>query len=593
MYKSERLTQLCALAGVLALVVGAFGDTITIPTDYATLQEAVNAASNGDTILLKPNTYSGSGFVDVVVRKLVTIQGGGDPNNPDFAAETVIDCEESGRALYMPLEDPNIYDPNYYDPNFFPDPNYPDPNEISCGDIVVRDLTIKRAAVFGYGGAVYCEPNLPVVSLINCRFLDNQTLYGLGGAAFGVCEVIDCFFYGNRAAHDGGAIAIVDASAFIDKCIFVGNGYSESGGGAIHVEGTDPNDYPTPLIRDCVFTRNRKVGGGALCSVSAAPTVEHCIFVGNWATGIGAAATIHGNAHVNPPHPPAMLDTCLFAGNQDSGVASAVDVWGNPAQYTLKVQHCTFLKNYHLTTTTFPNSAPLFFEWTTTPYVQSCLFWGNDYSDLDISYNWPCPNEPNCVGVADAVVEACHLRERGDPELRPGTSGTWTADAVFDANTGTSVLTDANAPWAEVPEAVGGLILILDANFPNMPHYLIKEASASTVTVWGEVTLRPEYETLAGIGYEIYDYHLSSSSPCRNPDPNDPVDDPNDPNYPGGYGPMPTPWSDHDLDGQDRDAIPDIGCDEYKQQCGRAPAPAALMTLLVLTAVSLARRRAS
>lgn len=37
--------------------IGAQGATIHVPADYSTIQAAINAASNGDTIVVAPGTY--------------------------------------------------------------------------------------------------------------------------------------------------------------------------------------------------------------------------------------------------------------------------------------------------------------------------------------------------------------------------------------------------------------------------------------------------------------------------------------------------------------------------------------------------------
>lgn len=63
---------------------------------YATIQEAVNHAANGDELVLSPGTYTGDGNRDVdILGTSLTIRGI-DPDNPFTVASPVIDCEGDG-----------------------------------------------------------------------------------------------------------------------------------------------------------------------------------------------------------------------------------------------------------------------------------------------------------------------------------------------------------------------------------------------------------------------------------------------------------------------------------------------------------------
>jgi len=51
---------LCGLAVVLGRVSPSLADTILVPEDYSTIQEAIDAASDGDEIVVGPGSYAGS-----------------------------------------------------------------------------------------------------------------------------------------------------------------------------------------------------------------------------------------------------------------------------------------------------------------------------------------------------------------------------------------------------------------------------------------------------------------------------------------------------------------------------------------------------
>jgi hypothetical protein len=51
--------------GIAFLVSGsAYGAIINVPGDYATIQEAIDAAVNGDTVLVAPGIYPRAGHLE-------------------------------------------------------------------------------------------------------------------------------------------------------------------------------------------------------------------------------------------------------------------------------------------------------------------------------------------------------------------------------------------------------------------------------------------------------------------------------------------------------------------------------------------------
>jgi pectin methylesterase-like acyl-CoA thioesterase len=61
---------------------------ITVPDDYATIQEAIDAAEDGDVIVIREGTYRES--IDFL-GKNITLRSA-DPDDPEVVAATVIDA---------------------------------------------------------------------------------------------------------------------------------------------------------------------------------------------------------------------------------------------------------------------------------------------------------------------------------------------------------------------------------------------------------------------------------------------------------------------------------------------------------------------
>lgn len=86
---------------LLALAVGAAptggrAATLLVPSEYPTIQAAIDGSVNGDVVMVAPGTYTGPGNRDLDPgTRNITILGEGGPE------ETLIDCEDQGRALWV------------------------------------------------------------------------------------------------------------------------------------------------------------------------------------------------------------------------------------------------------------------------------------------------------------------------------------------------------------------------------------------------------------------------------------------------------------------------------------------------------------
>ena len=95
--KKRFLCVLMGLAFVIFLNQPAFsGTTYYVPDNFPTIQEAIDAAWGGDTIIVRAGLYTGEGNKKIrIENKVITVRSESGPEN------TIIDCEGDGWGFYF------------------------------------------------------------------------------------------------------------------------------------------------------------------------------------------------------------------------------------------------------------------------------------------------------------------------------------------------------------------------------------------------------------------------------------------------------------------------------------------------------------
>lgn len=206
------LVVLFSLAPLAAAV------NIYVPEDYTTIQGAIDAAANGDTVLVADNTWTGAGNRRIDFGgKSITVQSENGPAN------CIIDCQWADHAFFFHSGETN--------------------------SSVLRGFTIKNGYSY-FGGAIECAyGSSPFIR--DCIIYNNYAIYYGGGIE---CfesspEIFNCLFYDNLAGGYGGAIDCEDASPKIYNCTFDKNHAELDGGGIFSSWSSNPS------VLSCIFTR--------------------------------------------------------------------------------------------------------------------------------------------------------------------------------------------------------------------------------------------------------------------------------------------------------------------------------------------------
>jgi len=251
----ERLMKLLTLSLLAAAVLlgaaasPARADVILVPADYTTIQEAIAAAVDGDTVLVAPATYvENIDFLGkaITVRSSggpgVTILDGSDPANPLLASVVIFQSLEGNDSV---LE----------------------------GFTVTRG-TGTKVGVTMVGGGICCLESSPTIT--SCVILMNEAAAGGGiyldqssSAAITNNEIAE-----NTADKGGGIYTRSGAAMIADNTIR--NNFAPVRGGGIHSQADG-----AMILRNLISENTSDHGGGIYVLQSQTTEIRANHIVGN------------------------------------------------------------------------------------------------------------------------------------------------------------------------------------------------------------------------------------------------------------------------------------------------------------------------
>jgi len=266
---------LIILMYILLTAINSNATIINVPGDYTTIQSAINASSNGDTILVEPNTYYEN--INFRGRNIVltsryyinndlsfitsTIINGSTPVEPDTASCVIISSGEDSTAVLQGFT--------------------------LTGGTGTLWLDEHGAGRYTEAGGILIENSNPAIQ--NNVIMNNEAIRKPAGIV----------------SAGGGGIRIGDASPKILNNIIMGNS-GMYGGGIVC-------NYASPIIKNNLVIKNK-----VYQAVSGAPTfggggiwvfgngqrtiIKNNTIVGNSSTGSGSAAARGHTRLANPNH---------------------------------------------------------------------------------------------------------------------------------------------------------------------------------------------------------------------------------------------------------------------------------------------------
>jgi hypothetical protein len=273
-----------------------------VPSQYPTIQEAIDAAvpgdaeSPGDVVVVADGIYSGQGNVNLLVDKAITI------TSQNGREKTTIDCGGNGRAFTFSgpgasgavLIGFTITGGNgqgYGDwPGFGGAILFQDHASVTISDCTISGNTENILA-----GVISCIQSSPVIK--RCIIENNIASYG-GGLVCALSSsptLVGCTITNNKADMGGGVYLDTDSSPAFISCLIAGNSAGQGGGAFFVTNNCFPNFAFCTVTGNSVSDSGAYGGGGIFSYYECSTSITDSILWGNEATN-GAEVYLYSSS---------------------------------------------------------------------------------------------------------------------------------------------------------------------------------------------------------------------------------------------------------------------------------------------------------
>jgi hypothetical protein len=230
------------------------GSVINVPGDQPTIQDAINVAVSGDTVLVQPGTYYENinyNGKNIVIGSLILTTG-----DTSYISQTVIDGNEEGSVVTI--------------------------NSGEDSTTVLRGFTIKNGLATYGGGILVGNSTVKLKQMI----IDDNIATDQGGGVFIVQSnnvlIEDCQFSNNTSVSSGAAIQYHQGSTgkIVDTIVENNvSGYS----GVIYVFDSEVH------LENCLVVNNTSNNEGIFFSYGGKSRISNSTFYNNTISNTGGA----------------------------------------------------------------------------------------------------------------------------------------------------------------------------------------------------------------------------------------------------------------------------------------------------------------
>lgn len=297
---------------VLATVASA-QQTLLVPSQYSTIQAAINSAANADTVLVSPGTYVES--IDFLGKAIHVVSSNGESATTITGSGGSVVRFVGGEGPASTLEGFTITGGQ--------GTNWGGGIRCIHGSPTIRSCRIIANTVTDDGGGIYCRFADSSPTIESCTIENNAAVNG--GGIYACCDaapiVVSCSINANLASNRGGGIFLNDASpAISDTTIELNNAHH---GGGIAVLDAAPSLISTTIrlnqsAQTVTSGEATAFGAGVIVLGASSPTFVSCVISENTATATsqgGDDANAFGAGLYVAENSTASLSGCTISAN--------------------------------------------------------------------------------------------------------------------------------------------------------------------------------------------------------------------------------------------------------------------------------------
>jgi len=231
------------------------GGVRSVPGVYSTIQAAIDAANNGDIVLVEPGTYGEN--IDYKGKSITVASLFLTTGDPDYVLQTIIDGGQDGPVVaFRSHEGPGA---------------------------VLKGFTIQNGSGFNenptynqtFGGGIYCRSSSPTLENLIVR--ENDAFWGGGiSCSWSGCQpTLTNLLIANNTADQGAGVYCWYARPILTNVVISNNSGSKGGGFY--------SGYESPILINATIAGNSasEMGGAVHCANESSLSLLNCILWGN------------------------------------------------------------------------------------------------------------------------------------------------------------------------------------------------------------------------------------------------------------------------------------------------------------------------